>query len=200
MKAEGISKVVLTLIAVLVFASQGEAGIFRRGGSCRGGGCSGGNCSSNSGAAVQTEATYQTESVPAPATQAAGSVECAGLLDEFNRERLKVGAAPLVFDSVLSASSQKQADEQAARNTMHHSKNLGAASQEIVAHGQTTVVEVTRDWMSSPGHRAAILNPLNRSVGFGFRSGFWAAQFSQRTSTTVQYLQSGNCPPGKVCK
>jgi hypothetical protein len=52
-----------------------------------------------------------------------------------------------------------------------------APTTEIIAAGQRDVAEVVSDWMSSPGHRAAILDPSSRDAGGGRAGEFWCVDF-----------------------
>lgn len=57
----------------------------------------------------------------------------------------------------------------------------GYALGENLAKGQTTPEQAVRDWMDSPEHRAAILNPAYHLSGVGINAGIWVQHFGAVT-------------------
>jgi uncharacterized protein YkwD len=53
----------------------------------------------------------------------------------------------------------------------------GYSLAENLAKGQKTAEEAVEDWMASPDHRAAILNPAYTHIGIGLNAGIWVQHF-----------------------
>lgn len=53
----------------------------------------------------------------------------------------------------------------------------GYALGENLAKGQKTAEEAVHDWMKSPEHKAAILNPAYTHTGIGLNAGIWVEHF-----------------------
>lgn len=53
----------------------------------------------------------------------------------------------------------------------------GYALGENLAKGQKTAEEAVNDWMKSPEHKAAILNPRYTHTGIGLNAGIWVEHF-----------------------
>lgn len=53
----------------------------------------------------------------------------------------------------------------------------GYALGENLAKGQKTPEEAVADWMKSPSHKAAILNPAYTHTGIGLNAGIWVEHF-----------------------
>lgn len=98
-----------------------------------------------------------------------------------NQERAKVGLPPLKTNWQLSRVARYKSQDMASKNYFsHYSPTYGSpfkmmesfglkfyAAGENLAYGQRTPQEVVRSWMSSPGHRANILNPSFSEIGVG---------------------------------
>jgi uncharacterized protein YkwD len=99
-----------------------------------------------------------------------------------NIERKKHGAAPLAMARELNKSAQFHAGFMAENDCFDHlcpnESNLGKRARdagyewravaENIAAGQSDAAEVVADWMTSPGHRANILNPAYKEIGIGY--------------------------------
>jgi Cysteine-rich secretory protein family len=107
----------------------------------------------------------------------AGSAE-RFLLDATNRERATRGLEQLAWDDSLATSARQHAEQMAERGELSHqfpgepglearAKNAGAtfiALAENVALAPT-VSDLHSEWMSSPPHRANLLDPDSNSIG-----------------------------------
>ncbi len=117
------------------------------------------------------------------------------IFDLLNRERVRAGLAPLVWDHRLAAAAQEHAQLMGERNQLSHqlphepplSQRLTAVplnhSGENVAVAPTAA-EVHEALMNSPPHRANILDTHYNAVGMGIvrtGTGLWVVQdFAER--------------------
>ena len=100
-----------------------------------------------------------------------------------NEIRVQHGLAPLQINAALTRSAQWMAQDMVQHDYLRHTDFTGReinprlpefgydGYQEIgenIAGGQVTPEEVVADWMRSPGHRANLLNPAFREIGFAF--------------------------------
>lgn len=102
------------------------------------------------------------------------------LADRTNAERVRYGLPPLLVDRRLMESARAHCAWMTHYYTLQHTR-LPLA--ENIAMGQQTSDEAVRCWMSSPGHRANILNPRHRRLGVAaYRTPqgtiFWCQQFT----------------------
>ena len=103
------------------------------------------------------------------------------VIQRTNQERVRRGLRPLAIDFGLLASARKHAAWMTRRHSLQHTNQPVA---ENIAMGQNSSDEVVRDWMSSPGHRANILNASYSRIGvaaYTSTSGtvYWCQQFLQ---------------------
>jgi uncharacterized protein YkwD len=101
------------------------------------------------------------------------------IIDNTNRERQRYGLAPLTADAGLVRSARRHAAWMTNNRTLRHTS---APVAENIAMGQRDSYEAVRDWMSSPGHRANILNGRYRRMGAAaYRTPdgtiYWCQQF-----------------------
>ncbi len=105
------------------------------------------------------------------------------IIQYTNHARASYGLDPLLPDSRLSSASRHQARNMADRDMLSHEiadADLPTLADrftyygyhastygENIAYGRDEAKEVVNDWMSSPGHRANILNPAYREIGVG---------------------------------
>lgn len=99
-----------------------------------------------------------------------------------NEHRRAAGCGDLQWNGLLAAAAQGHAQDMAANNYFSHNSRNGATfatriraagyryrlAAENIAAGQQSPEEVVDTWMSSPGHRANILNCKLRHIGIGF--------------------------------
>lgn len=123
---------------------------------------------------------------PAPTPTKAKELTIADQLTaELNAVRARYGLAPLVNNPALNGVCERSVGLMARVGRVFHS------GDHVAAGGQRSVREVIQDWMNSPGHRAWLLSPGSRSVGWGHATGagygtFWAGAFSSETVTTTE--------------
>lgn len=96
-----------------------------------------------------------------------------------NAERARHGLPALQIDPELVKSARKHATWMTVNHILRHTRQAVA---ENIAMGQRSSREAVRDWMSSPGHRANILNRRHRRIGAAaYRTPegtiFWCQQF-----------------------
>jgi uncharacterized protein YkwD len=101
-----------------------------------------------------------------------------------NAERVRIGVAPLVGNSLLAAAAQGHADDMVALGYFSHTSAdgrtfdqriraagyAGSRLAENIAWGQRslgTPRRIVAAWMDSAGHRANILNGALRDSGIG---------------------------------
>ena len=101
------------------------------------------------------------------------------IISYTNAERTRHGLPALEIDGDLVESARKHCSWMTRRRSLRHTSRPVA---ENIAMGQRSSKEVVRDWMSSSGHRANILNRSYRRIGaaaYRTESGtiFWCQQF-----------------------
>lgn len=110
------------------------------------------------------------------------------LLDLHNSNRKVARVPPLMVNLNLQYKAQEQAEWMARHNRLQHSElNIKGfyILGENIARGQLNEKMVVEEWMDSGGHRANILNPKFREVGFGYArikngSRYWCTIFGSR--------------------
>jgi|GEM_PF-5894913 len=116
------------------------------------------------------------KSAKPPAPKA--SATTGAILGATNKHRADAGVAALKADSCAEKWARKQAENQAAKNTMSHQSmgpimsNCGASgAAENVAYGQPSNAAVVKAWFNSPGHKANMLNKgythMGAAVAYG---------------------------------
>ena len=106
------------------------------------------------------------------------------LLALINRDRKAVGLGPVRLDRRLSAVAQAHSQEMAATGAaVHVSPTTGSAADRVHRRGLNPQLvaenvgraynadQAQRGFMSSPGHRAAVLEPRVTHVGIGVAAG-----------------------------
>ena len=113
------------------------------------------------------------------------------MLSAVNKERAKVGVAPLKLYNPINETSQVKAKDMYQTGVFsHYSETLGyfynqydnaglfyMAGGENIAMGQDSVASVMNSWMNSEGHRENILNEKYTYLGVGYYNGYWVQQF-----------------------
>lgn len=143
----------------------------------------------------------------APRRQTADPAQAPRLREEVlrlvNAERTKAGLNLLRVNGPLEGSAQRYAREMAQGAFFGHISPAGETLRERMegsgyyrmffqsdcfciarfilgenlARGQKTPAEAVRDWLLSPGHRAAMLNPDFTDTGIGIVAGIWVEHF-----------------------
>ena len=101
------------------------------------------------------------------------------VIERTNNERMRRGLRPLALDFGLLASARRHAAWMTNRRNLQHTNQPVA---ENIAMGQNSSAEVVSDWMSSPGHRANILNASYSRIGVAAYTAsngqvYWCQQF-----------------------
>ncbi|MEU1594957.1 CAP domain-containing protein [Streptomyces sp. NPDC005708] len=137
-------------------------------------------------------AATPTPSSPAAATATAPAT-VARILALVNAERSKVGCSALTLNATLTKVAQAHSEDMAAHRNMSHTGSDGSSPGdritragynwstygENVAYGYATPEEVMAGWMSSPGHKANILNCSFKEIGVGLAQpdSYWTQDF-----------------------
>ena len=104
-----------------------------------------------------------------------------GLLEATNKMRAREGLNSLTFNNKLDAAAQAKANDMAARNYWNHNTPDGeepwvfidkqgyhfTKAAENLAYGFGSSTSTVVGWMNSPAHRANVLDPDLKEVGFG---------------------------------
>jgi uncharacterized protein YkwD len=101
------------------------------------------------------------------------------LISATNRTRAQYGLAPLQVDYGLMRSARRHTAWMTRSRMLQHTSAMVA---ENIAMGQRSVPGVINSWMSSPGHRANMLNGRYRRIGVAaYRTPdgtiYWCQQF-----------------------
>lgn len=141
-----------------------------------------------------TTSTPRSPSVPpSPPAPSSTSVQPAGtgdvatvvaLVNQARADRSQCG--PLRVDDQLTKAAQRHASDMATRDYLEHDTPEGVTfaerildagyprpGAENIAQGQRTARTVMESWMTSPGHRANILNCRLRTIGVGLDVNGW---------------------------
>jgi uncharacterized protein YkwD len=114
------------------------------------------------------------------------------MLDAVNTERQKQRLPNLCYNSKLNKAAQLHSKDMARRKRMSHTGGDGSSPgdriteqgyqwrtyAENVAAGQTSVSQVMRAWMNSPGHRRNILKSGISHFGTAVVNGYWTQKFA----------------------
>ncbi|MEU0005669.1 CAP domain-containing protein [Streptomyces sp. NPDC006314] len=128
---------------------------------------------------------------PKPTATASGFA--AEIVRLVNAERTKAGCQALALNPELTKAAQAHSADMAAHQNMSHTGSDGSSPGdritragyawssygENVAYGYATADQVMAGWMSSPGHRANILNCGFKEIGVGLAqpNSYWTQDF-----------------------
>lgn len=115
-----------------------------------------------------------------------------------NKERTAKGLKPYIMDSTLMELAMIRAAEMKGIKNMTHTRPNGdpgnriiydawgiiLRSGENIARGQSSAEDVVTQWMTSPGHRANILDKYFNRMGAGECDGYWVQLFANSDSKT----------------
>jgi thermitase len=100
----------------------------------------------------------------------------------INNARVNAGLTPLIQDPNLTALAKEHTEDMITENRLSHDGFEDRAARsgysyvgENVAMGVQTAQALVDAWLSSPGHRANIMNPAYRYSGLSYMNG-WATQ------------------------
>lgn len=113
-----------------------------------------------------------------------------------NKERTANGLKPYIMDSTLMELAMIRAAEMKGIKSMTHTRPNGEPGSRIIydawgiilrtgeniAHGQSSAEDVVAQWMTSPGHRANILDKYFNRMGAGMCDGYWVQLFATSDS------------------
>ncbi|MFJ8185007.1 CAP domain-containing protein [Streptomyces sp. NPDC096105] len=130
-----------------------------------------------------------TTAAPKPAATASGAV--ARVVELVNAERAEAGCSPVTADAALNTAAQRHSEDMASTGAMSHTGSDGSdpgeritragyawsTYGENVAHGYSTPEQVMQGWMTSPGHKANILNCSFEEIGVGLSGTYWTQDF-----------------------
>jgi uncharacterized protein YkwD len=108
------------------------------------------------------------------------------LLALLNSQRATQDEAPLRLDPALTYAAQIKADELKRCGFVHDACGrpwfvdlpTRAWIGENIASGYTSAAAVVEGWIESPNHRANMMRPQFRRVGFARVGTFYVAEFS----------------------
>ncbi|MFJ3336793.1 CAP domain-containing protein [Streptomyces sp. NPDC086766] len=140
---------------------------------------------------ASTPAAAASPSTPKPTATASGVA--ARIVELVNAERAKAGCSPVTLNATLTKAAQAHSEDMAAHQNMSHTGSDGSSPGdritragydwstygENVAYGYSTADQVMSGWMSSPGHRANILNCSFKEIGVGHAGpgDYWTQDF-----------------------
>lgn len=107
------------------------------------------------------------------------------VLDQTNQERTKLGLKPLKYNSVLSQSATKKAQDMFTNNYWAHNSPTGttpwdffkavgykySVAGENLARDFYDTDSLMKAWMNSPTHKANIVNTKYQEIGIGVVNG-----------------------------
>jgi uncharacterized protein YkwD len=119
------------------------------------------------------------------------------VLTLVNQERAKANCKPVTADSRLTTAARAHSADMAARGFFDHTNPDKVAfgtritrtgykfstAGENIAKGQKDAASVMKSWMTSPGHKANILNCAFKNLGVGLaydtkRTPLWTQDFA----------------------
>jgi uncharacterized protein YkwD len=114
------------------------------------------------------------------------------LLVTINQERTSRGMSPVELNDQLVCAAQHHSEDIGGRQACSHDDADGSGpgerveacggggwSGEIVACGQTTPRDAVDGWLNSPGHKAIMLDPDQKTVGVAMSENYWTAVFNK---------------------
>ncbi|MBI0296829.1 CAP domain-containing protein, partial [Streptomyces sp. PRKS01-29] len=171
----------------------------RPGGNGKGNGSDNGNGNGGAngpGPGKPSQAPSTEPTAPAPPAESAGpeTASEAEVLALVNKERKKVGCAPVTADPKLAQLAEDFSEDMSLRQFFDHINPDGDSpweraegagildlGGENIARGQSDAQAVMDSWMNSSGHRANILNCSFKRLGVGAHFGdggpWWTQDF-----------------------
>lgn len=130
---------------------------------------------------------------PTPQATPTASGAAARIVELVNAERSKAGCSPVKLNATLTKAAQAHSEDMASHRNMSHTGSDGSSPGdritragynwstygENVAYGYSTPEQVMAGWMSSPGHKANILNCGFKEIGVGLAQpgNYWTQDF-----------------------
>ncbi|MFF3332941.1 CAP domain-containing protein [Streptomyces sp. NPDC002888] len=147
--------------------------------------------SSSAKATASASARPTPPSTPKATATATGTA--ARVVQLVNAERAKAGCSAVTVNATLTKAAQAHSADMAAHRNMSHTGSDGSSPGdritragyiwstygENVAYGYATPEQVMAGWMSSPGHKANILNCAFKEIGVGLAqpNDYWTQDF-----------------------
>lgn len=144
--------------------------------------------------------TLQSKPQPTPPSNDAVSQ----LLQLHNNYRQQLGLKPLILNQLLVNAAQKHNNWMQQNNTLSHFEGgVGPGHRiskegykwrsygENIAQGYPTAQTVFQGWLNSSGHRANIINPNFKDVGFGVTGKYWTTDFATSAGVPAMGLPGG---------
>ncbi|AEM84745.1 CAP domain-containing protein [Streptomyces violaceusniger] len=142
---------------------------------------------------VPSAAMAQSATAGSSAATSAAATDQQEVVDLVNSERSKAGCKPLTVNEKLTKAAQDHSEDMAAHSNMSHTGSDGSSPGdrieragyswstygENVAYGYESPKSVMEGWMSSPGHKANILNCDFKEIGVGVAQPghYWTQDF-----------------------
>ncbi len=120
-------------------------------------------------AAPGTAYTYATTQPAAPAATYEATSGSAGFLAWLNGVRAQYGLSAVGYDANLEAWASQNSAAQASRGLGHFV--MGPARRQNSAMGN--LATIGSQWLASPAHRAALLDPTIRAIGLAGYGAYW---------------------------
>lgn len=127
-----------------------------------------------------------------------GPPDAQEILELVNKERARIGVAPLEVDPRINASAQEKADDMVNRNYRDHVSPEGIHGYELVFkhtggecrrasenltwrtdNSSATSRDAFNSWMNSEPHRKALQNPKYTKTGIGVKNGVVVQHFCE---------------------
>jgi len=129
------------------------------------------------------------------------------MLNEVNKERAKVDASPLCYNSKLIAAAEVHSADMAKNEFLDHTGSddssagdriddqnydwLGYA--ENIASGYKTVASVMDGWMNSQGHKENLLYTEYTQFGAAKKSNYWTQVFGKTSTEKCDSTTPATC-------
>ncbi|MEU6369332.1 CAP domain-containing protein [Streptomyces sp. NPDC046931] len=143
---------------------------------------------------VRATASAAPSSPSTPKVTATASGTVARIVQLVNAERSRAGCSPVTLNATLTKVAQAHSEDMASHRNMSHTGSDGSSPGdritragyswstygENVAYGYSTPEQVMAGWMSSPGHKANILDCAFKQIGVGLAqpNSYWTQDFA----------------------
>lgn len=137
----------------------------------------------------------------------ATNVSDAGLLEETNKRRAGEGLQPLTLNTKLDHAAQLKAQDMKDKNYWAHTAPNGREPWDFIVDQQYSYKKAAENlafgfdnsrstlngWMNSPGHRANVMDPDLKEVGFGIMN---ASNYQSKGEETIVVAMYGTPADG----
>jgi uncharacterized protein YkwD len=142
--------------------------------------------------------------VPTPTPTPEPTNIVAELLQLHNNYRQHNGLKPFALNQLLINTAQKHSNWMLQTKTLNHFEGSTGPGERIsaegykwraygenIAEGYPTAQAVFNGWLNSSGHRANIVSPNFKDVGFGCSGKYWTTDFAASSGGPAISLPSG---------